>query len=492
MDTILTCPACNRVFKSRKAVPRHVNTCKAWDGRIDTPPSEYNFDQHFRTGLYADGMVEGHDYVVCQPCLVQGQEVRYGRLADHLKLVHGMSVEAYDAAYPGAMTRSEASVERRKVTTRAKYGVDNVSRSDVAKESTKRTFQAHYGVDSAVQDPGVRKRIAATNLARHGAENPFGSRKVQEAIRKTHLAKRGVENPAHDPVVLAKRMSTNMERHGANHYLETDEFQEKFKATSRERFGADHPMQSEAGQELCAQGVLATLGVRNPLQHPDIQRRAYESNLANHGGRHSQQCDHVRAKARATWMEKYGVDNPSKLEEVKVRIKEVWMAKYGVPFPPQSLWINRTHVFPTGPEKVVDALSPACVVYAGDGAYWVRHKGSSRARNPDFVVLNREQVRSYQDGVKLNSLRTSAVIEVFGDYWHGPAKTGKQRDVHKHEVETFYARAGIVCLVLWESEIKEHPKRVGVRIQSFLREWRRGDYCDVKDDTSPNVLDLFG
>jgi hypothetical protein len=170
-------------------------------------------------------------------------------------------------------------------------------------------------------------------------------------------------------------------------------------------------------------------------------------------------------------LEKHGVDNPSKSEKVKERIKQVWMGKYGVPFPPQSLWQNREQCFPNKLEQAVDDLSPVRVVYAGDGSYWVRHKGASKARNPDFVVLKPDQLQSYQDGMKLNDLRTSAVVEVFGCYWHGPQKTGKSRQDHKLEVVDYYSRAGIHCLVLWEDEVKSHPKRVAERILRFLREW---------------------
>lgn len=492
MSNTLLCPACGKTFASRKAVPAHVNACKAWPDQISVAPSAFNFDRHFSTGLYAGGLEEGRDYVVCLLCQASGEEVRCARLADHLKHVHGTSVTAYVLTYPEAPTRTEVSVEKRRATTRSTYGVDNVSRSDVAKESTRRTSLERYGVGHASQAAGAKMRRSRTNLQRYGAENPFGSREVQETIRRAHLEKRGVENPSQDSEVMAKRVKTNLERHGTEHYVETEEFREKFKAASRARFGTEHPMQSEEGRELHAQAMQAAHGARNPFLHPEIKKRAYDTNLANHGGKHSQQCADVLAKARATWMEKYGVDNPSKVEEVKARIKEVWLGKYGVPFPPQSLWMNRTQVFPTGPEKVVEALSPECVVYAGDGSYWVRHKGAARARNPDFVVLDRDQTKSYHEGVKLNGLRTSAVIEVFGDYWHGPARTGKQRELHKREVETFYAHAGIVCLVLWESEIKGHPKRVGERILSFLREWGRGDYRDVKEHTAPSVLDLFG
>jgi len=132
---------------------------------------------------------------------------------------------------------------------------------------------------------------------------------------------------------------------------------------------------------------------------------------------------------------------------------------------------NRELSFPNKIEKLADELSPACVVYAGDGSYWVRHKGSSKARNPDFVFLKPEQLKAYQEGVILNDLRTSAILEIFGDYWHGPAKTGKSRGDHRKEVIDYYARANIRCLVIWESELKKNPKRCAQRILRFLKSW---------------------
>lgn len=229
-------------------------------------------------------------------------------------------------------------------------------------------------------------------------------------------------------------------------------------------------MKSKAGKALWEAGNVEKSGVRSVLLLPEVQQRAYQTNLANHGGKHSQQCEGVLEKARATWLEKYGVDNPSKVEAVKVRIKEVWMGKYGVPFPPQSLWTGRVQSFPNGLERQVQAMCPAQVVYAGDGSYWLRAPGESRSRNPDFVVLRPDQVQSYREGADLNGLRTWAVIEAFGDYWHGPARTGKDRETHKQEVVNYYKRAGVRALILWESEVRKHPARVAERLLRFLEE----------------------
>jgi len=66
------------------------------------------------------------------------------------------------------------------------------------------------------------------------------------------------------------------------------------------------------------------------------------------------------------------------------------------------------------------------LVYAGDGSYWVSPK-SGTPRNPDFILLKPHQFEAHRIGTPLNDLRTSAVVEVFGDYWHSPERIGKDR-----------------------------------------------------------------
>lgn len=461
----VACPACGRALAPR-SIHDHTGV---WGAAHGAPWPKFKYDAWApdKRPLFAEGAVEGRDYVSCRLCAEKGWDFRFSRLVDHLK-AHQLPEAAYLARFPGAQVRLSKTTERRQETTLAVYGVDNISRSEVARESTRRTSQARYGVDHASQAPEVQQRRRRTNLEIFGVENPFAAREVKEKIRRTHMQRRGVENPSQDPAVITKRMETNQERYGADHYVETSAFQEKYKVTANERHGADHHMQTEQGQMGWQQRFEDLYGAPNPFSVPEIAQRAYANNLANHGGKHSQQCEDVLAKARATWLEKYGVDNPRKAEEVKARIKAVWEGKYGVPFPPQSLRINRDIQLPTRPERAVIGMAPECVVYAGDRSYWVRHAGSSKVRNPDFVVLSAEQCEQYRAGAKLNDLRTHSVIEVFGDYWHGPEKTGKAREAHKQEVVDFYDRAGLRCLVLWESEIKQHPQRVGKRIQRFL------------------------
>lgn len=481
----ITCPSCGHAMAPRK-IHEHTSMCEAWLSEHGKPWPHFKYDRWSgkKGELFKDDAKEGIDFVRCLVCFEHGWDFRFSRLVHHLK-AHEMDEASYKILYPKAKIRLDKTLQRRIETTRREYGVDNVFQAEKIKAKSRETMLERYGVEHNNYIPESQAKRAATNLERRGVENPFAAAEVKEKIRASMLERHGAENPQQVPEIRARTVETCRERYGTDNYVESEDFREKFTTTCQERYGADHHMQSEAWVE--------DSGWVSGFTDPEVQKKAYETNLQNHGGRHSQQCAEVLAKARATWMEKYGVDNPSKCDEVKARIKEVWLGKNGVPFPPQSLWMNRKNAFPNNLEKKVDSLSPECVVYAGDGSYWVRHKGATKARNPDFVVLKRKQVEAYQTGVSLNDLRTSAIIEVFGDYWHGPTKTGKSRAAHKAEVEKYYARCGIVCLVLWEHEVKGHPKRVAERIQRFLSKWRRGVYRGVREETiEQDVLSLFG
>lgn len=451
-----------------KAIPKHVSACSRWIEVIGSPPSEFNWDLHYKRGVYADGLVEGVDWVRCLVCAEQGQDFRFKRMMDHLRKVHALDEAGYRSLYPDALVRVAGTAQKRSETVRSRYGVENVFQAEDVKQKSRDTMLVKYGADHPLRVPEIQKRVGETNLLRRGVENPFASPEVQEKIRASNLERFGVENPNQSPEVIARRVETNRERYGVDHYMQTDLFRQSYVETSIREFGVPHPMLSDKGKEAWENGCVKAFGVRNPLSVPEIFRKSYETNLSNHGGQHSQTRPEVLAKARETWLEKYGTDNPSKVEAVKAKIKDVWMGKYGVPFPPQSLWTNREISFPNGFERKVIDLVPAHVVYAGDGSYWVRQAGSSRARNPDFVVLTPEQLKAYLGGADLNTLRTFAVIEAFGDYWHGPERTGKSREAHKEEVLFYYEKCGIRCFILWESELKSHPSRVAERIQRFL------------------------
>jgi len=469
----VSCPACGGKFPP-KGLSAHAPKCARWPS-LGVPLSRFNWDRYFKRGPYAEGKVEGVDYVRCRECSEGDPGDRGLRLMDHVKKVHGLTKDEYLSRHPGAPLNVAATLDRRKATVSARYdGAINVFQVPEVKARVQNTLSQRYG-GTGVGSPDLRAKIEKTNELRYGSANPFGSAEIQEKLRATWREKYGTDNPNQAPEVMARRVSTNRERYNADHYVETDAFKEKFKAASRERFQTDHPMQSEEGRRLWESGNRAKMGVRTALLLPEVQAKAYESNLANHDGKHSQQCPEVLEKARKTWLQKYGTDNPSKVEEIKQRIKDVWEGKYGVPFPPQSLWVNQVHSIPNGLERKVQSMLPVYVLYTGDKTFNVRFPGTSRDKYPDFIILTPDQLLAYREGAPLKSLRVSAVIEAFGSYWHGPDITGKSRDDHYNEVMDFYAGCGLRCLILWEHDVNKRPAEVSGAIQEFLSDVAGGE-----------------
>jgi G:T-mismatch repair DNA endonuclease (very short patch repair protein) len=90
-----------------------------------------------------------------------------------------------------------------------------------------------------------------------------------------------------------------------------------------------------------------------------------------------------------------------------------------------------------------------------------------RRKNPDFVVLTKEQLAAYRAGVPLKDLRTYLVIEINGDFWHTKHK-GVSREQREREFVDGYASIGVSCLVLWGSDIHSEAVDTASMVQVFL------------------------
>lgn len=104
----------------------------------------------------------------------------------------------------------------------------------------------------------------------------------------------------------------------------------------------------------------------------------------------------------------------------------------------------RVKASPNKLELLFDALTPDNVVFVGNRKFWV--KTELGPKNPDFII------RPFTE--------TRKVIEVFGDYWH--------RDDNVDALKTAYMKAGVSCLVVWESEIRKSPNTVQEKVAQFL------------------------
>lgn len=148
MSAAAVCPACKKSLPI-KGIPKHVSGCSQWSLVIGTPPSEFNWDAHCKRGPYADGLMEGTNYVRCLECAKKGWDARFKRMMDHLKKVHGYGEATYLAKYPNAAVRIASTAQKREGTVHHYVTFVGEERPQGGVPSHRRADQ-HSGVSTAL------------------------------------------------------------------------------------------------------------------------------------------------------------------------------------------------------------------------------------------------------------------------------------------------------------------------------------------------------
>jgi hypothetical protein len=197
---------------------------------------------------------------------------------------------------------------------------------------------------------------------------------------------------------------------------------------------------------------MSKYGVKSVLSMSEVQAKCISTSKANHGGVHHLADPSIIEARKQTLLAKYGVDNISKVPHIKEKIIASITARFGSGAVPKK----------TAPERILEGLVPDRVVYSGNWTYWVTW-ADGRRKNPDFVVLTKEQLAAYWSGTPLKDLRTYMVIEVNGVWWHTKHK-GFTREQREKQFVDGYASIGVTCLVVWEDELTEDPDGVASRL----------------------------
>lgn len=96
-------------------------------------------------------------------------------------------------------------------------------------------------------------------------------------------------------------------------------------------------------------------------------------------------------------------------------------------------------------KDVLDRLFPNQYQFVGDGNVWIGGKC------PDFINTNGQK----------------KLIEVLGDFWHGPEDVRKRAD--------HFSKYGFKTLVLWEHDIVNHPEGVARKLARFHEKRERSN-----------------
>lgn len=92
-------------------------------------------------------------------------------------------------------------------------------------------------------------------------------------------------------------------------------------------------------------------------------------------------------------------------------------------------------------------IAPHEFRYNGDARLGVILAG----KTPDFVNINGKK----------------QVVELFGDYWHGELRTGRNKETEENRLIKLYDSVGFHCLIIWEKELKD-KQQVEKRIKGFV------------------------
>ena len=140
--------------------------------------------------------------------------------------------------------------ERRRASSRGKYGVDFPSQSaeSIAKRpemlaKMRATNLQIYGVPVVSQNAEVMDNMRQTNVERYGVPYVTQNAEIRERVHQTHQERFG-SHSSQNADVVAKMHKTNVERYGAPVVLQNAEVREKARQTTIERFGVPNALQN--------------------------------------------------------------------------------------------------------------------------------------------------------------------------------------------------------------------------------------------------------
>lgn len=88
----------------------------------------------------------------------------------------------------------EKVLEKRRKTSRKKYGVDHAAQSKEVREKQKKSMNEKYGVDHPYQSKEIMDKMKESNMEKYGVENVGMLSEVQEKMKETRKEKYGVEH----------------------------------------------------------------------------------------------------------------------------------------------------------------------------------------------------------------------------------------------------------------------------------------------------------
>jgi hypothetical protein len=144
--------------------------------------------------------------------------------------------------------------EKKIITVKEKYNVENVSQSEKIKKQKIETCTENYGVSYPTQSNIIQKQIIETSNKNWGTNRPTQNKELLERIHDDYEKTSGYRTPVSDPKI-----------------------REKGKNTYEEKTGFRNPFSNPIIKEKIEQTNLLKHGYTNPMKNPKIMKKAFKS-----------------------------------------------------------------------------------------------------------------------------------------------------------------------------------------------------------------------
>jgi hypothetical protein len=155
------------------------------------------------------------------------------------------------------------------------YGA--IINSPESNEKRKATSRKRWGTEFPQQAPEVKEKIKAKNIELFGYAFPLASPILREKGRKTSVDRYGTEWYTQSEEGKSARAATNLKRYGAENPFAAEEIKKRIKEVWQEKYGVDHPMKNGDVVEGGRATNIKRYGVPNVLMVPEIKARAMET-----------------------------------------------------------------------------------------------------------------------------------------------------------------------------------------------------------------------
>lgn len=291
----------------------------------------------------------------------------------------------------------------------------------------KLTNVAKYGVDNPMKSREVTNRRDEANLKKYGVKHPFSLKEVRAKQQATMVDLYGVPFATQSPIFRNKQQ-VSWEANYNGHPWSNVDVRLKRDTTMNERYGVSHPIQSESIQAKIKSTNLLKYGSENPMKSLEVQNKLSVTKMG--------------ADAFSILSDKALLEH-----ELTILSPYALSTKLQVHYKTLCAYLKKYDMYSTSHTRIEqDILSIL------------------DAANIEYVVNSRSIIPPQELDIFIPSMNKA--IECNGSYWHAELQ-GRGRSYHLKKLEQCNKK-GISLFFVWEHLLLLNRDLLLSRLTNFL------------------------